>query len=783
MRSDPTKPALRAWSDEIDSLLGEQLRRIRTRFVVHGAGWMVAAAAACVVVYFLLDVGLELPRLVRLVVSAGIAGFLVYEVRRRLLYPLHRAFGRSDVAIAIERRFPELRERLVSAFQLKASLSPEAGERALRDQSAAMVERVVADAAATARALPLTRVLSPERTVKVWSAAGGFLFALLLAMVMQATQFGVFLQRAVGLGVDYPRRTRLFLELPEAAEAFRLTSVSEDRVDILMSTGDDLPVLVRAEGVVPREAWLVVSGGRGLPSEVTMTQRPGDRFRYVFRRVQGEFSFHARGGDDPRGDLEVFVRTIDPPQVGTIETELTFPAYTGLPPEKRTGGAIEALIGTDARVAVSTTAPVVRAVLKFVDSGAELELTPVQLEDDSGFGTVFSGRFAVTATDRYQVELVNAEGLGNPRPGTYPILALEDHAPVGRVLVPGGDDVNVVLADAKLPVRLEARDDFGIAEVTAVVTTGRTDTQEARLPLLEPSGNGPIRETVLTALVDIPSLGPTEGPRQGDVIGLAFELTDNRDPEHNRTELSRRQVHVVDPVELARRISSHFRRVREQVESALDQQRGQRDALESLLEDVPDPTTGRDPRLVSLQVGQARIVATMRRVREGLMRAYDVTLFNGLEGADSIHAPRVQELYLRFHREQSVAEAYVPGFYRLVGAEQDAGRIGPMEKALDPILEMTLRSDRVVEQDGREAVDALDTAGIAPTRDRLQGLLGTVAGHQQKILTDLEALLAQLDEWNEFQDVIQQARAIRDAQKDIEYRTRNLREDGGRERR
>ena len=46
---------------------------------------------------------------------------------------------------------------------------------------------------------------------------------------------------------------------------------------------------------------------------------------------------------------------------------------------------------------------------------------------------------------------------------------------------------------------------------------------------------------------------------------------------------------------------------------------------------------------------------------------------------------------------------------------------------------------------------------------------------QNSAVTELESLLARLDQWNEFQDVVQSARALRDAQRDLEYRTRTQR--------
>jgi hypothetical protein len=772
LRSDPSQPALRAWSQEIDAVLAEQLARIRRRFLVHGFGWVVAAAAIGLCLYYGLDRVLELPAPVRVITTLVGLTYVGLGVERRLRYPLRRAFGRDDVAIAIERRFPELREQLVTAHELKGSLAADAPPGALRDQSADMVARVVEEAAARIRTLPIGEILTPRRTVRVWSIALAGAISLAALGITQGEAFRVFVLRSLGLAAEYPRRTQLFIELPEDDAAFRITR-GEGTAEVRISTGADLPVLVRAEGVIPREAFLVVAGGRGLPPEVAMAQRPGERFRHVFRRVQSDFSFHARGGDDPRGDLEVFVRTIDPPLVGTIETELTYPAYTGLAPASQRGGAVEALIGTEVRVVVRATTPVERAALHFLDSDAPLELTPIELIDDSGVGQAFEGRFTVTSMDRYQVELVHREGLTNPRPGTYPVVALEDHGPVGRVLLPASDDVQVVLPTGRLPVRIEAKDDFGLARVTVEASTARAENASEIL-LYARDRDGDTRSTVTTVLLDVDALEPGEGPRQGDTVALGFALVDNREPEQNRTELARRQVYVVDAADLARRIAGHFRRVRDQVERALDQQRTQSNALEGLLEELPDPRNGRDPRLVTQQVGQARVVQTLRRIRDDLMQAYDVHLFNGLEGSDSTQAPRVEQAYLDWHRARADAVAFDPGFYRQLGRDQAEGRIGPMEQSLDPILDMVLRTDRIVEADGQDAMQALDEASVAGSQGRLGELLAEVGIRQTRILNDLELLLGQLDEWNEFQDVVQQARALRDAQRDIEYRTRTL---------
>ena len=87
-------------------------------------------------------------------------------------------------------------------------------------------------------------------------------------------------------------------------------------------------------------------------------------------------------------------------------------------------------------------------------------MDPVSIQDDSGTATGFETSFTVTRSDRYEIRLVSPDGLANPRPGNYPIVALTDHDPVGRMLLPDGGDVNVVVPGARIPARITADDDF-----------------------------------------------------------------------------------------------------------------------------------------------------------------------------------------------------------------------------------------------------------------------------------------------------------------------------------
>ena len=91
---------------------------IRGLFAADGCSRLLLALVAFVVVTFLLDWSLILPAGVRLVLLvAGLAGFGVLSFKR-IFYPLSVKITDDDLALFVERHFPELNDRLISAIQL-----------------------------------------------------------------------------------------------------------------------------------------------------------------------------------------------------------------------------------------------------------------------------------------------------------------------------------------------------------------------------------------------------------------------------------------------------------------------------------------------------------------------------------------------------------------------------------------------------------------------------------------------------------------------------------------
>lgn len=768
MTSTPTSPdhPQAAVAATLQSLLSAQGHRLRRRFAWHGLGVVLAMVAAAILLFFGLDRWLGLPAPIRLFHTAVVLALVVGGALRFLRYPLTRAFGQVDLAVWFERTFPELHQRLVSAVQLH-----DLPDGDLRNQSRPMIEQLLRDTAAAVQALPLDRLFDPRPTRRAL-AAGGTLVALLVAgSLWSPATMRAFLLRHLGLAASYPRETTLRVELPPAGADLQRTD-RDGATEIVLPAGADLHVSVLAEGRVPKEVFLDVRASRdgkaGDERAVAMAKRPGDRFRHVFRRVAGNFEFHARGGDDEHGDRTVFVRTVFPPQVATIQATIRPPAYTGITSVEQRSGAIEALIGSDVELAVSTTTAVRSATMVFLESGRRLDLVATAPQDDSGVATLYRGRFAVEASDRYQIELVADNGLRNPNPGTWPIAALQDYAPIGRWLLPD-DEGLLLLPTAILCVRVDVHDDFGLSAVDLAIGSATAPIQKA---LFQPPATGTTLSVVPTELLEVHDLlGPTGSGNEGLVLQVT--LRDNRQPQAGVTELPRRIVQIVDEPQLAAAIARAFRGLREDISQALDVQTDRRARLQEVLAAPDQPAAELAQALTGIEVGQGRVLGTLERVHRGLMRAFDLHLWNRLE--PSQHAARVVELYQERCRTLTEATAFDPAFYRDIAARRAAGSLGALERCLDPILTMLTLADQGNQGAGRDVARALAEAQVARGPADRQALLQKALGGQQLLEQTLQQLLLLLQDWNDYQDLVQDVRALRDRQRDLLDRTDDVR--------
>ena len=69
----------------------------------------------------------------------------------------------------------------------------------------------------------------------------------------------------------------------------------------------------------------------------------------------------------------------------------------------------------------------------------------------------------------------------------------------------------------------------------------------------------------------------------------------------------------------------------------------------------------------------------------------------------------------------------------------------------------------------------LAEAQVAANSADLQQSLQRAIALQEKVLATLQDLLSRLDEWNDYQDLVQEARSLIEKQRDLQHRTEQTR--------
>ncbi len=341
--------------------------------------------------------------------------------------------------------------------------------------SALLVDRVIQEADQRAAGLEFGAVLNPSRAKRAIAVICAVLAFGAAATALKPEITGLWFARHVLLQeVAWPRRTRLVLDM-------------EGR-ELIAAIGDDVSIEARAQGVQPRSVeffFETSSGRRGRETMATVGSAGSYRYRFTLKNAQEDITFYLVGGDDR---TEAYVlRLLERPRVVATALRIVPPSYTGLTPVDLGDGhrAAQVLEGSTVTISATTNQPVVGATLL---SGREV-VVPV-FGDDSTLpapGDTRDSTTTLTATVQpaetvvYEFGLVDANGLENRKPVRFSIRVMEDEAPRVRIKLEGVGEM--VTADAVLPLVVEATDAYGLSEVSLRYQLSREDAASTMIPL------------------------------------------------------------------------------------------------------------------------------------------------------------------------------------------------------------------------------------------------------------------------------------------------------------
>jgi hypothetical protein len=445
--------------------------RLRRAVVLRSGAWMIGLSVLFLGGLAFLDYRFQLPSLIR---AMGLVGYLValpILYRRWIREPLSGTDDRVQIAIRVERAYPEFNDSLVSAVQFlrrdpdDRTSSPKLRSAAIR-RASRKAERYEFD-----RAIDVKWVRRSVLGAMVVVAAAGWL---------------------VYADANAARTALLRIALPFGGTA----ATTQTKIEILspqplphrMARGEPLDIRVALRGVIP-ERINVSTKLDGSPSvdqayAVLPPEGVTDAAELTVRieptRIPRDFQFRIRANDADSGWQTVHVH---PPPVlvpldgrPSPQIHLEYPAYTDLSPIDLPDGSsvIECVAGTRVTIRGATDRRVARAWIAFRPEqpmlrllpalsglGANPELSvpgfdllgrevwqevPVAIGRD---GTLLEVTFIPRMPGPYALRFEDDTGLGTTR--MFDVRVQPDPAPTVTLERPSaGRDSLLVLPDAEL---------------------------------------------------------------------------------------------------------------------------------------------------------------------------------------------------------------------------------------------------------------------------------------------------------------------------------------------
>lgn len=722
--------------------------RVRRLVVVYGLSWIVAAVTGAVVVLGLTDylIRFQDPGL-RVICSLLVFGVLGWTGYRCLYLPLFVRLGEVDLALRLQRRFPDLEDRLVSSveFLKQAEDDPVAGSPALR-------RAVIAQTTAETERLDFSDVLDlrpPFRAAMV-TVSICLVAAILVVLAPDTSQTAVARLVNPFNETPYPQHTHLML----CREVNRVARGQTFRVEVVDRERAKLPKEVRihyrfedpegstTEEVEPMQFIDGATAARGLTGAAADLRKKG---MTIARRqnVVRPFSYWVEGGDDnSMAYRPISVEVVDPPGLKSPRVKLTPPSYTGWPSETVKGKLIRALVGTRVQISAGTTRPLKSAVAWLAD-GRRVDggLTGRQ-------GRAVAAEFVIEdpgeeeALGSVRFELIDKQNLSGEV--AWEIRAMPDQPPTASIKRPG--DTVFATPQAVVPLEVAAADDLAIRQIALVLrpanrpAEGRPEPEQTLPPLYsgpervepqpagglsgraEPGDRREVRHRWELADLELPP---------GTELTFHVTATDYR-PQTGKSEP--RRLVVITLEQLQDRIAGREGQILAELRRVLKMQRGSRSQVESLkirLAEIGHLEQLDLDRLQGAELNQREVKRSLTSRSDGVPM-HVLALLADLDN-NKLDSPDVRR---RMQTLLSEIDRLGREHLALIGRELTAAIKSAQIRLQEQPLPKPGDKSEQAKPSGRDA--------------QVAASLTTAGEHQDKVIASLEAMLDQLAQWDNY---------------------------------
>lgn len=343
-----------------------------------------------------------------------------------------------------------------------------------------------------------------------------------------------------------------------------------DDGSFVVPRGEPLELRVHAtrDSVVPAEISLRYSAG-GQSDRAVMTRFGENDFRFSLPGLAEDGRLWIRGGDEGLGPIPLRVR--DRPRVleATLTARLTEAGFEETSTFARQDEELGYLGGTALALDARTDQPL-----------AELRIAGgegLDLQRSGPIGPSFALAWTHTRAASLRLEFVSsATGLAS-HPWSLAIALREDRAP--RVTLARDGVRDRVTPEARVPARIVAQDDYGVAGISLALTPGGFGLSEGE-PLWSRvlfDGEGELQDSVeLEESVSLAELGL----EVGQVVQLVASVTDASHLGAQETRSRPVVLRIVDPGQLMAEISARLQLARARLRKGWEEARELEDELQ-----------------------------------------------------------------------------------------------------------------------------------------------------------------------------------------------------------
>lgn len=681
---------------------------IRGQLLLEGLAWFVATAVVLGLVSYGLDRWLRLGLATRLTLLPFGVAILAFVAWRHLIRPLSVRLDPLDLAAFLDSRSPGLGVKAANVLQLPGLLEAEP------QASPAMVRHAVWEDFAAVDATDLPGLLDAARRKRFAQILATALGLALVCCLIAPANAKLWAQRwFLGSNVRWPQKTYLGLSGIDAEGRLLVP-----RGEPVIVQADSAPEFVPVDGgfdVQRRGSRLFVPGGEapksrspgqvgfsyrepnGTPRRGVFTRISPATFRYELPPVVEPIKFAITGGDDWLDPITVW--PVDRPTLASLVLLAGDPARPGSTPVKHEGAENPLLFlpRTPLELQLTSRVPLAQAEL-LTKTGQAPKLERID-------ETHYLAKWTFGEPLVLEIQLTGMEGGLTSKPIYLSLGILKDREP--RVTLRSSGVGKRVTPQVTMPLNVRATDDFALASLelelertTPSEKTPKAETERVQLELPTPDPAAPLMEFTQDQKLSLKPRGLTAGT----MLRLRGAATDHC-IEGAQTGTSRwLTFQIVSPEELFYEI--------------LMRQRAQRAKFAGAVSSAK-------------QQGEILAVAVTPEQAPGLIRTHQVVSRQVWEVGNRLEAALV-EMQLN---ELGSAEAL-----ELLST-----------KVIAPLRE--LHTDPMARQ--RNVLQELvgDPAAFASALDQSREL-------QTDIIQRMDAILAQMSQWESFVDVLNQLQAI-----------------------